>query len=111
MSTADGVRRIALTLDGTTEAPHFDRTAFKSRRIYATLAADGSTLNLKLSPDQQQMKCLLAPEAYEPVRGAWGASGWTTAMIDRLEASELETVLRLAWENARKTKRRPRKPR
>jgi hypothetical protein len=43
MATAKDLRRIALSLDGTTEAPHFDRTAFKVRRIYATLAADGES--------------------------------------------------------------------
>ena len=36
--TAADFRRIALSLDGTSEAPHFDRQAFKVR-IYATLAA------------------------------------------------------------------------
>jgi len=40
MATVQDFRRVALALDGTIEAPHFDRTAFKVRRIYATLAAD-----------------------------------------------------------------------
>jgi len=43
MATARDLRRIALSLDGTVEAPHFDRTAFKVKTIYATLAADGLT--------------------------------------------------------------------
>jgi hypothetical protein len=38
MSTAHDFRRIALSLDGTTSAPHFHRTAFKVARIFATLA-------------------------------------------------------------------------
>jgi hypothetical protein len=42
MATARDLRRIALSLEGTTEAPHFDRTAFKVSRIYATLAADAA---------------------------------------------------------------------
>jgi len=53
MATARDLRRIALSLEGTTEAPHFDRTAFKVRRIYATLAADGRTANLMFTPDEQ----------------------------------------------------------
>ena len=53
MATAADLRRIALSLPGTTEAPHFDRTAFKVRRIYATVAADGRTANLLFSPDEQ----------------------------------------------------------
>ena len=30
MATAKDLRRIALSLEGTTEAPHFDRTAYKA---------------------------------------------------------------------------------
>jgi hypothetical protein len=37
----------------TTEAPHFDRTAFKVNRIYATLAGDEKTANLMFAPDEQ----------------------------------------------------------
>jgi hypothetical protein len=46
MATAKDLRRIALSLEGTSEAPHFDRMAFKVARIYATLKADGKTANL-----------------------------------------------------------------
>jgi hypothetical protein len=72
MATAKDFRRIALALEGTTEAPHFDRTAFKVRRIYATLAADGKTANLMLTADEQELKCALAPDAFRPVPNAWG---------------------------------------
>ena len=50
MSTAADLRRIARTLEGTSEAPHFDRTAFKVARIYVTLAADGRSANFKFAP-------------------------------------------------------------
>jgi hypothetical protein len=62
MATAHDFRRIALSLEGTTEAPHFERTAFKVRRIYATLAPDGRTANLMLTPDEQALKCEVAPD-------------------------------------------------
>ncbi|RYE78140.1 MAG: MmcQ/YjbR family DNA-binding protein, partial [Hyphomicrobiales bacterium] len=65
MATADDLRRIALSLDGTSEAPHFDRAAFKVKRIYVTLAADGRTANLKLTPDEQEFKTMMAPELFE----------------------------------------------
>jgi hypothetical protein len=44
MATAKDFRRVALSLDGTTEAPHFDRAAFKVRRIYA-MPAGGKSAN------------------------------------------------------------------
>jgi hypothetical protein len=60
----------ARALEGTTEAPHFDRAAFKVRRIHATLPADGKTANLMLTADEQALKCELAPDVLRPVPNA-----------------------------------------
>lgn len=97
---AEDLRRLALSLDGTTEAPHFDRTAFKVARIYATLAADGLTANLKFTPDEQEFKCVLAPESFSPVANAWGRQGWTTATLAALSKAELKDALETAWRHA-----------
>jgi len=100
MASAAEFRRIALSLDGTTQAPHFDRTAFKVVRIYATLAADGRTAHLKFTPDEQDLKCLVAPGAFAPVPNAWGRQGWTTATLAKLSKPELKTALETAWRHA-----------
>jgi hypothetical protein len=100
MSNATGFRRIALSLEGTTQAPHFDRTAFKVARIYATLAADGRTANLKFTSDEQELKCLVAPDAFMPVPNAWGRQGWTAATLAKLSAPELKDALAMAWRHA-----------
>jgi hypothetical protein len=100
MANAGDLRRIALALDGTTEAPHFDRTAFKVARIYATLSADRQTANLKFAPDEQELKCLTAPDAFAPVPNAWGRQGWTTATLAALTVAELKDALTLAWRHA-----------
>jgi hypothetical protein len=110
MATADDLRRIALSLEGTSEAPHFDRTAFKVTRIYATLAADRLTVNLKLTPDEQELKCLTAPDAFAPVPNAWGTQGWTTAKLSALSAAELRSAVETAWRHA-VPRRRPRRSR
>jgi hypothetical protein len=109
MATAKDLRRIALSLEGTTEAPHFDRAAFKAARIYATLAADGRTANFKLTPDEQEFKCMMAPEAFAPVPNAWGRQGWTTATLAKLGTAELRAALEMAWRHAqpRKAARKP----
>ena len=52
MATASDLRCIALSLEGTIEAPHFDRAAFKVIRNYVTLAGDGLTANFKFTPDE-----------------------------------------------------------
>jgi hypothetical protein len=111
MSTAEEFRRIALSLDGTTEAPHFDRMAFKVARIYATLASDRLTANFRFTPDEQALKCTVAPEAFTPIANAWGRQGWTTATLAALSAAELRHALEMAWRHAlpkpRAAKRQP----
>lgn len=99
---------MALALPGTTEAPHFDRTAFKVARIYVTLAADGRTANFKLTPDEQDFKCMMVPEALSPVPNAWGRQGWTTADLAQLTLADLKAVLELAWAHAT-PKQKPRR--
>ncbi|MDF2982695.1 MAG: hypothetical protein K0Q69_2467 [Devosia sp.] len=100
MTTSSDFRAIALALEGTTEAPHFDRRAFKVARTYATLAADGLTANLKLTPDEQEFKTMLAPEAFAPIDNGWGRQGWTTAILAKLSAEELKAALEMAYAHA-----------
>jgi hypothetical protein len=106
MATAKDFRRIALSLEGTSEAPHFERTAFKVRRIYATLAPDGRTANLMLTPDEQALKCEVAPEAFSRIPNAWGERGATTTTLAKLTAAELRNALEAAWRHAVVKKRK-----
>ena len=100
MATARDLGVIAATLEGTTQAPHFDRTAFRVNRNYATLAADGATANLKLTPDEQEFMCGMQPEAFAPVPNAWGHQGWTTVTLAAVTWDELRAVLETAWRHA-----------
>jgi hypothetical protein len=97
MATAADLRRAALALEGTAEAPHFDRAAFKAARIYVTLAPDGKTANFKFTPEEQEFKCMLAPQAFAPIPNAWGRQGWTTATLSKLSKAELQDALKIAW--------------
>lgn len=106
MATGDGLRRLALSLEGTVEAPHFDRAAFRVRRTYVTLAADGLTANFNFTPDEQQFKCMMLPEAFSPIANAWGRQGWTTAILSKLEEADLKDALETAWRHALPKKRR-----
>jgi hypothetical protein len=103
MARAANVRRIALSLAGTVEMPHFDRTAFKVK--HATLAADRRTLNVKLTPEEQELKCLVAPELFSPVLNAWGRRGWTTLQLGAARAADLRAALGTAWRHALPAKR------
>ena len=100
MATADDLRRIALSLAGTTEAPHFDRAAFKVKRIYVTLAVDGRNANLNFTPDEQEFKTMLAPEVFQAIDNGWGRQGWTTITLAAASEDELRAALTMAYAHA-----------
>jgi hypothetical protein len=100
VSNAAQFRKIALSLEGTTQAPHFDRTAFRVKRTYATLAPDGRTANFKFTPDEQELKCLVAPDVFSAIPNAWGRQGWTTGNLAKLTVAELRAALEMAWRHA-----------
>lgn len=90
----DQLRKLALSLPNTTEAPHFDRTAFRTpRRIFATLGADARTVNLKLELDQQAALVESRSGAFEAIAGGWGRQGWTTMTLAKVSVAEAKTVL------------------
>jgi hypothetical protein len=111
MAIAADFIRLAGALPGVVEYRHFDRRAFKARVTFATLSADGLTANLKLTPDQQALKCSVAPEAFEPLPNAWGARGWTLAKLASLGEVELAAALGMARRVAEPKAKRSRKRR
>lgn len=103
--TGDQFRALALSFDGATAAPHFDRTAFKVHRTFATLAADGASANILLTPDEQAHYAGLQPDAFRRVANKWGDQGWTTVTLASVDPALLRTALKSAWGAAQ---RRPR---
>ena len=105
MADSADFRRIALSLPGVAEYPHFDRRAFKARVTFATLAPDESSANIKFAPDEQALKCAVAPDAFAALDNAWGRQGWTRATLVALSEPELKAALEMAWRHgAAKTK-------
>jgi hypothetical protein len=96
MANSEDFTRIALGLAGTVAAPHFDRTAFKVKRTFATLAADGQSANLKFTPEEQEFKCLLAPDVFTALDNGWGRQGWTTLNIALASEEEVGAALTMA---------------
>jgi len=79
-------RKLLQRFEDVSEAPHFDRTAFRTpRRIFATLAADGRDVNFMLDPLEQASLCEIAPAALAPVPGGWGRMGWTRCDLKKVD--------------------------
>ena len=106
MATPEAFVAIALALEGTVQAPHFDRQAFKVRRTYATLAADRQSANLAFTPDEQEFRCMMNPAAFRPVPNAWGRQGWTIVELSAIGDDELKDALEAAWRRALPVKRK-----
>jgi hypothetical protein len=100
MANAADFRRIARSFEGAGEYPHLDRHAFKARVTFATLAPDELSANIKFAPDEQALKCAVAPDAFAALDNAWGRRGWTCATLAALSEAELKSALEMAWRHA-----------
>ena len=95
--TAARARKLALSLEGATEAPHFDRAAFRTpRKIFATLAKSSADINLMFDSSLQEFYCEQAPEAFAPVAGGWGRMGATRCDLKAVAEATLLSALKAA---------------
>ncbi len=106
--TCDQFRELALSFQQTIAAPHFERTAFKvvGKRIFATLHEETQTANIKFSPADQSVYCLIDKEAIYPVNNKWGLQGWTTFQLDRVDSQLMLDALDTAYHDVLKTKKK-----
>ena len=105
--TASRARELALALDETSEAPHFDRTAFRTpRRIFATLASDGADVNFMFDIQLQEFYCEHGPRAFSPVRGGWGKRGATRCLLKEVEVAMFRSALAAAHRRAQSPRSR-----
>ena len=99
--TAEEARALAMSLEGASAVPHFDRMAFRTpRRIFATLAADGADLNLMFDPELQAFYCEQAPDAFAPVPGGWGRNGATMVLLAAADPDTFRGALMAAHARA-----------
>ena len=95
-------RKLALSFEGAEERPHFDRFAFRTpRKTFATLAGDGSDINLMFDAALQELYCEQVPQAFAPVPGGWGKMGATRCELKKVDKLTLESALKAAHQLAR----------
>lgn len=102
---AKQVRRLALALPEVSEHPHFNRVSFKVRKkIFATLAADGSNLNVFVEDVQREIMTAVDSKAYETLH--WGKTPYLHVHVAAAKARDVEALLHSAWERVAPTKLR-----
>jgi hypothetical protein len=110
--TSARARKLALSLENASEAPHFARTAFRTpRKIFATLASSGVDLNFMFDSTLRDFYCEQAPGAMSPVPGGWGRMGATRCDLKRVDEATFLSALKAAHAlaNAPKPKRAKKK--
>ena len=99
--TAARARKLLLGLGNVSEAPHFERVAFRTpRRIFATLAGDGADVNFMFGPLEQETFCEMAPHALAPVAGGWGRMGATRCDLKKVDAATFVAAMEAAHARA-----------
>ena len=91
------VRRLALALPEATEEPHFDLASFRVKgKIFATVAPDGSYMNVFVDDEQRELMVTVDPKAYET--RTWGKIAYLHVQVAAAKAKDVKTLLRAAWE-------------
>lgn len=97
--TGKKFRALCLALPDASEAPHFDRAAFRTpQRIFATMAADEKSANLMLDVDQQSA-ITAASAAFSALDNAWGRKGATQVVFAAVDETHVKDAL--GWAHAR----------
>jgi hypothetical protein len=108
--TVEQARHLIMALQDTTAAAHIDREAFRALgNQFASLRSDG-ILNVKLSPEDQALRCEAAPYVFKPVEGGWGRMGFTNINLDTADETDIKSGLLAAWTLSREKLTAKRKP-
>lgn len=98
MVTFDAFRSLALSFPETSEAPHFEKIAFRVRKkIFATYDATQQRSCLRLSPIDQDVFSRADRAAIYPVANQWGKQGWTIVELKKVKKNLFADALRSAY--------------
>ena len=91
------VRRLALSLPEASEEPHFHLASFRvKRKIFATLAPDGSYLNVFVDDTLREVMVAVDPKAYETLW--WGKNAYLHVHVGAAKAKDVKALLQASWE-------------
>ena len=96
VSIAD-FKKLALSFHGAIEAPHFERSAFKVKKIFATLDEKNKRACLMLSSVDQSVFSSFDPKIIYPVPNKWGNQGATYFELSAVRKDMLKDALTQAY--------------
>jgi hypothetical protein len=97
MPTPEDVRAIVATLPGATEQETWGHPTFRVRsKMFAGMAADGTTVSVKAVKEEQEALTQTAPDTFFVPKYV-GVHGWVGVTLARVDGAELEELLTEAW--------------
>jgi hypothetical protein len=100
--TPAAFRKLALSMPGAYEAPHFNRTAFRTKkRIFATMTQDGRQAMIPVLPVELCYAMLKKdPDVFIDHGGFTRAFGSLGMWLSKVKLALVEPMMRAAWERA-----------
>lgn len=97
--TPAAFRKLALSMPGAHEVPHFRRTSFRvGTRIFATMTADGAEAMVPVHPIARCLALLASDLATYIDHGGWTRRLGSLGMrLSRVDAKVVGDLLRDAW--------------
>jgi hypothetical protein len=103
--TPAAFRKLALSMPGAVELPHFDRASFragkkKKKRIFATMTSDGSEAMVRVQPPAECFDLIEAhPKTFFSYGGFTERNGSLGVRLARVDAKLIRELVRDAWES------------
>ncbi len=103
--TGKQLRALALSLPGTEEKPHMERTSFRAGgRIYATMTADETEAMVLVEPRQKLYRLAEEqPESFMTL-GGWSRMGALGVKLANVDREQLKELLVASWRKRAKKK-------
>ncbi len=97
--TGAAFRKLALSMKGAVELPHFDRTSFRAnKRIFATMTADGREAMVRVHPPADCFDLIEAqPDVFFGYGGFTERNGALGVRLARVDAKLLRQLVHDAW--------------
>lgn len=94
----DDIRQLALAFPETSEAPHFDKVAFKvKKKIFMTYNEAQHRICVKLSEIDQNVFSSIDQKMIYPVPNNFGKQGWTLIDLDLIPEDILKDAIQTAY--------------
>jgi predicted DNA-binding protein (MmcQ/YjbR family) len=98
MMSLDQVRQIAMSFEGVTEEPHFDKISFRvKKKIFLTVDEKNMRACAQMSPEEQNVYSMIDQEMIYPVPNKWGLKGATYLELNQMRKELFTEIVMISY--------------